>query len=228
MASVLLMLCTNGAWANTGTSHPMAANVLQQSGQTVKVQVVDAYGPLIGASVTIKGTSNGAVTDLDGNLTLENVPDNATLVISYIGYKTIEVAPAGKTNIVVTMEEDAEVLNEVAVVGYGTLEKRQVTSSITSLKSSDLLTGVGGADITASLQGKIAGLSMYNTGSVNSGTSIQLRGLTSINAGTSPLIVIDGVPGGDIRSLNQSDIKSIDVLKDASAGAIYAHARHRV
>lgn len=224
IASSLLMLCTNSAWASNGVSEamqPLAVNAIQQRSQTVKVQVVDASGPLIGANVTVKGTTNGAITDFDGNLSLQNVPTNATLVVSYVGYKTQEIALNGKSSLVVTLEEDSETLSEVVVVGYGTLEKKQVTSSITSLKSGDLLTGVGGSDITSSLQGKIAGLSMYNNGSINAGTSIQLRGLTSINAGTSPLIVIDGVPGGDIRSLHQDDIKSIDVLKDASAGAIY-------
>ena len=101
------------------------------------------------------------------------------------------------------------------------MDKKQVTSAITSLKADDLMVGVSGADISASLQGKIGGLVMNNLGSANSGTTFQLRGMTSINSGKAPLIVIDGFPGGDIRSLTQDDIKSIDVLKDASAGAIY-------
>ena len=105
--------------------------------------------------------------------------------------------------------------------GYGSLDKKQVTSAITSLKAEDLMVGVSGADITTSLQGKIGGLVMNNLGSANSGTTIQLRGMTSINSGRAPLVVIDGFPGGDIRSLTQEDIKSIDVLKDGSAAAIY-------
>ena len=117
--------------------------------------------------------------------------------------------------------EDAKALEEVVVIGYGSLDKKQVTSAITSLKADDLMIGVSGADITTSLQGKISGLVMNNLGSANSGTTIQLRGMTSINSGKAPLIVIDGFPGGDIRSLTQEDIKSIDVLKDGSAAAIY-------
>jgi TonB-linked SusC/RagA family outer membrane protein len=112
-------------------------------------------------------------------------------------------------------------LEEVVVIGYGTLEKKMVTSSITSLSSKDLMVGVSGSDIGTALQGRISGLVMSNTGSPNSTTTFQLRGMTSVNAGKSPLIVIDGFPGGDIRSINQNDILSIDVLKDASAGAIY-------
>ena len=119
------------------------------------------------------------------------------------------------------MSEDSQALEEVVVVGYGTMEKKQVTSSVTSLSAGDMMKGVGGADITSSLQGKISGLILQNNGSANGTTTIQLRGLTSINSGKAPLIVVDGFPGGDIRALNQDDIKSIDVLKDASAGAIY-------
>lgn len=117
--------------------------------------------------------------------------------------------------------EDTKTLEEVVVIGYGSLDKKQVTSAITSLKADDLMVGVSGSDISASLQGKIGGLMMYNLGSTNAKTKFQLRGMTSINSGKEPLIVIDGFPGGDIRSLTQDDIKSIDVLKDGSAGAIY-------
>ena len=117
--------------------------------------------------------------------------------------------------------EDSQALEEVVVIGYGSLDKKQVTSAITSIKADDLMVGVSGADITSSLQGKIGGLVMNNLGSANSETTIQLRGMTSINSGRAPLIVIDGFPGGDIRSLTQEDIKSIDVLKDGSAAAIY-------
>lgn len=119
------------------------------------------------------------------------------------------------------MDQDIADLNEVVVIGYGSLDKKEVTSAITSIKGSDLAVGVGGADITQSLQGKIGGLVISNNGSVNASSTLQLRGMTSINAGREPLIVIDGFPGGDIRSLSQDDIESIDVLKDASAGAIY-------
>ena len=199
---------------------PQVESVNQQ-GKTVTVIVSDASGELIGANVIVKGTTNGNVTDFNGQVILDNVPANAILEISYIGYQTKEIPVGNQTTIKVNLVEDSQALEEVVVVGYGTMEKKQVTSSVTSLAASDMMKGVGGSDITSSLQGKISGLVMSNNGATNAGTTIQLRGLTSINSGKEPLIVVDGFPGGDIRALNQDDIKSIDVLKDASAGAIY-------
>lgn len=192
-----------------------------QKSKAIQVVVSDEAGPLIGANVIVKGTTNGNVTDMNGMVTLQDVPANAILEISYIGYQTKEVPVGNKSILNVSLAEDSQSLEEVVVVGYGTMEKKQVTSAVTSLSAGDMMKGVGGSDVTASLQGRISGLLIQNNGSANAGTTIQLRGMTSINAGKSPLIVIDGFPGGDIRSLNQDDIKSIDVLKDASAGAIY-------
>lgn len=188
----------------------------------VKGTVVDDKGePLIGAVIRIVGAdvSFAAVTDMDGKFSIKVPNKNATLEIKSVGYKTLRVPANGNLN--VTMKEDISDLNEVVVIGYGTLDKKEVTSAITSIKGKDLMVGVGGADISGALQGKISGLVMSNTASANAGTTFQLRGMTSVNAGRSPLIVIDGFPGGDIRSLSQDDIASIDVLKDASAGAIY-------
>ena len=188
----------------------------------VKGTVVDDKGdPLIGAVIRIVGAdvSFAAVTDMDGKFSIKVPHKNATLEIKSVGYKTLRVPANGNLN--VTMKEDISDLNEVVVIGYGTLDKKEVTSAITSIKGKDLMVGVGGADISGALQGKISGLVMSNTASANAGTTFQLRGMTSVNAGRSPLIVIDGFPGGDIRSLSQDDIASIDVLKDASAGAIY-------
>ena len=192
-----------------------------QDGRTVTVTVSDEAGELIGANVIVKGTTNGNVTDFNGQVTLQDVPANAILEISYIGYITKEVPVGNQTNINVMLSEDSRALEEVVVVGYGTMEKKQVTSAVTSISADDMMVGVKGADITSSLQGKISGLMIRNAGRVNDGSTIYLRGLSSINSGKSPLIVVDGFPGGDIRSINQDDIKSIDVLKDASAGAIY-------
>ena len=182
---------------------------------------MDEHGELIGANVIVKGTTIGNVTDMNGMVTLHDVPANAVLEVSYIGYRSQEVQVKNQTQIRVVLAEDTKALKEIVVVGYGTMEKKQVTSAITSLKSEDMMVGVSGADISSALQGKIGGLVMNNLGSANSSTTFQLRGMTSINAGRSPLIVIDGFPGGDIRSLTQDDIKSIDILKDGSAGAIY-------
>lgn len=194
---------------------------VNQKGRTITVTVLDEHGELIGANVIVKGTTIGNVTDMNGMVTLHDVPANAVLEVSYIGYRSQEVHVKNQTQIRVVLAEDTKALKEIVVVGYGTMEKKQVTSAITSLKSEDMMVGVSGADISSALQGKIGGLVMNNLGSANSSTTFQLRGMTSINAGRSPLIVIDGFPGGDIRSLTQDDIKSIDILKDGSAGAIY-------
>lgn len=194
---------------------------VNQKGRTIIVTVLDEHGELIGANVIVKGTTIGNVTDMNGMVTLHDVPANAVLEVSYIGYRSQEVQVKNQTQIRVVLAEDTKALKEIVVVGYGTMEKKQVTSAITSLKSEDMMVGVSGADISSALQGKIGGLVMNNLGSANSSTTFQLRGMTSINAGRSPLIVIDGFPGGDIRSLTQDDIKSIDILKDGSAGAIY-------
>lgn len=184
--------------------------------------VVDDKGePMTGVVIRVVGAdvSYAAVTDLNGKFTIKVPHKDSMLEIKSIGYKTVRVAANGNLN--VKMEEDISNLNEVVVIGYGTLDKKEVTSAITSIKGKDLMVGVGGADVSSALQGKISGLVMNNTGSANSSTTFQLRGMTSVNAGREPLIVIDGFPGGDIRSLAQEDIASIDVLKDASAGAIY-------
>lgn len=194
----------------------------QAKGVTASGTVVDNEGnPLPGVVVRVVGAdvSYAAVTDADGKFSLKLPAGKSTLEFKSVGFVTQRAEAAQGMS--VTMKEDISKLDEVVVIGYGTLDKKEVTSAITSVKAKDLMVGVGGADISTAMQGKIGGLIMNNIGSVNSGTTFQLRGMTSINAGRSPLIVIDGFPGGDIRSLTQEDIESIDVLKDASAGAIY-------
>lgn len=217
--SSLLIGSSSAAFAAPGSVEGVVS--LAQDNR-VKGTVVDDKGePLIGAVIRIVGAdvSFAAVTDMDGKFSIKVPHKNATLEIKSVGYKTLRVPANGNLN--VTLKEDISDLNEVVVIGYGTLDKKEVTSAITSIKGKDLMVGVGGADISGALQGKISGLVMSNTASANAGTTFQLRGMTSVNAGRSPLIVIDGFPGGDIRSLSQDDIASIDVLKDASAGAIY-------
>ena len=188
----------------------------------VKGTVLDREGePVVGATVLVKGTQKGTAADLDGNFTLTGVDANATIMVSAVGYTPQEIALKGRTNITVTLVEDSKVLDDVVVIGYGSLQKKQVTSSITSIKADDLYQGVGGSDIGTVLQGKIAGLSISGNNSPNSESGFQLRGAASVNASRGPLIVIDGIPGGDMRAVAPEDIESIDVLKDASAGAIY-------
>jgi TonB-linked SusC/RagA family outer membrane protein len=187
--------------------------------QRVSGTVVDSNGePIIGASVVEKGTTNGVVTDIDGKFSL-NVNTGKTLAISYVGYKAVDVAAAA--NLSVVLEEDVLLLDDVVVIGYGTMEKKQVTSSITTISARELPQGLGGATIANSLNGKVSSLVMQETPSPNSDLKLQLRGMASVNAASGPLVVIDGMPGGDIRSVVQEDIQSIDILKDASGGAIY-------
>ena len=194
-----------------------------QTGKTISGKVIDKENePLIGVAVVVKGNeAKGTVTDIDGNYSIENISDHDILKFTYIGYQTIEEKAEGKTTINITMMESTNQLNEVVVVGYGSMEKRAVTTSVSSIKGDNLTSGMGGATIATALQGKIPGLTISGTSSPNSSSSFQLRGVASVNAGQGPLVVIDGIPGGDMRSLNQEDIESIDVLKDASAGAIY-------
>lgn len=188
--------------------------------QKVSGTVVDDTGlPLIGVTVAAKGTTIGVTSDIDGNFEI-NVPRGSTLVFSYVGFLPQEIS-SYQSPLAITMREDNTLLKEVVVVGYGTMEKRAVTSSITSISGDNLVQGIGGASIATALQGKVSGLVITGNSSPNSGNEFQLRGVGSINAGQEPLVVIDGIPGGDIRSVNQEDILSIDVLKDASAGAIY-------
>lgn len=176
--------------------------------------------PIIGVNIIEKGTTNGTTTDVNGQFSLTVLSDGI-LSISYMGYNTQEISPKGKSTLNIVMQEDTHLLEEVVVVGYGTMEKRSVTSSITSIKGKDLPQGIGGSSIATALQGKISGLTISSNSSPNASNTFQLRGVASINASQGPLVVVDGIPGGDIRVINQEDIESIDVLRDASAAAIY-------
>ncbi|WP_273373242.1 SusC/RagA family TonB-linked outer membrane protein [Alistipes megaguti] len=198
-----------------------ALSLQAQTRNQVSGRVTDAAGePLVGATVVVVGTTTGTTTDIDGNYAI-NAPAGGQLKFSYIGYaeQTVEIGTQSVINI--TLQDDSQVLKDVVVVGYGTMEKKSVTSSITSIKGDDLTAGMGGSTIATVLQGKVPGLTISGSSSPNSSNGFQLRGVASINASQSPLVVIDGIPGGDMRALIQEDIESIDVLKDASAGAIY-------
>ena len=187
--------------------------------QKVSGSVLDATGePLIGVSVMEVGTTNGVVTDFDGNFTL-TVKSGAQLAFSYIGYVPQTLAAANGMK--VTLEEDNKVLNEVVVVGYGTMRRKDVTSSITTVKAEDLNRGVF-TDPASMLQGKVAGLVVTSSGDPNGSPSITLRGASSLRSGAmSPYYVVDGIPGVDISMVAPDDIESIDVLRDATATAIY-------
>ncbi|MDR1170646.1 MAG: carboxypeptidase-like regulatory domain-containing protein, partial [Prevotellaceae bacterium] len=176
---------------------------------------------LQGVSIAIKGSTSGVASNENGNYSITVADRNAVLVFSFVGFVTKEIQVGSQTVINVTLEEDVQQIGEVVVVGYGTLEKRQLTNSVTTISARELPQGLGGATIANSLSGRVSGLVMNETPSPNSDLKLQLRGRASINAASGPLIVIDGMPGGDIRSVVQEDIQSIDILKDASGGAIY-------
>lgn len=190
---------------------------------TVNGIIVDNAGePLAGASVTVEGTTNGVLSDSKGAFTLTTARGN-TLVISFMGYKTQKVVASSSENLTVKLEDNSILLSEatVVVVGYGTMRKSDLTGAIASVSSDNLKKGV----VTSSeqlLQGKVAGLTIIQgSGDPSVGASVRLRGGTSLSAANSPLFVVDGIPGVDINSIQPSEITSMDVLKDASAAAIY-------
>ena len=212
----LLLLSGAGfAYAAEDVSTDVAA--VTQQGVTVKGVVKDANGePIIGASVFEKGTSNGTVTDYDGNYSLKVANSNATIVVSYVGYVTQEV----KAGSDVVLQENNALLNEVVVIGYGTQRKGDVTSAVASVKAEDFNAGKIG-DAAELVKGKIAGLTVVNSsGDPKAGSSIRLRGITTLVGSLTPLILVDGIEG-DLNTVAPENIASIDVLKDASAAAIY-------
>jgi len=189
---------------------------------TVTGTVTDNSGPVIGASVIVEGTTNGSITNLDGKYILSNVPKEATLIFSYIGYQTLKIAVSGKKIVNAKLTEDNQMLQEVIVVGYGIQRKSDLTGSVASVKTTDALKSTPTGNISDALQGRMAGVSVLSgSGDPSQDNTIRIRGINSITAETGPLIVIDGFIGGSLKSLNPSDIQSIEVLKDASATAVY-------
>ncbi|MBQ8153548.1 MAG: TonB-dependent receptor [Prevotella sp.] len=197
---------------------------------TIKGTVSAADGPIIGATVKVKGAQGGTVTDYDGNYTI-SAQSNATLVFSYVGYETKEVKVGGKHVIDVTLVEDETLLNEVVVVGYGTMRKSDLTGAVTQVDNKAFEKSVS-TSIDQVLQGRAAGVQIQaNTGTPGGSSTIRIRGTNSLNASSQPIFVIDGViidsDGGDdgnsnpLAGINPSDILTMDILKDASATAIY-------
>lgn len=188
--------------------------------QVISGTVSDESGPLPGVSVVEKGTSNGAVADFEGNYSLSLTNSDAVLVFSYIGYQTVEF-PASSSLINVIMIPDLDELDEVIIVGYGTQKREELTSAISNIKSEDF--NVGNInDPQQLLQGKVAGLNIARVGgNPNEPFNIRLRGLSTFGANAEPLVIIDGVIGGSLDSVDPADIESVNVLKDASAAAIY-------
>jgi len=208
--------------------------------QDVSGTVSDANGPLPGASIVVQGTTNGTQTDFDGNYSLSNIGSNAVLVVSYIGYKSQEVAVNGRSTINIVLEEDAQALDEVVIIGYGSTTVKDATGAVSAVSSEDFNGGVI-ASAEQLIQGKTAGVNIQQTsGEPGAGISVNIRGSNSVRGDNNPLFVVDGVPlaggntapGGDsgnggsdtrnpLNFLNPADIESISILKDASATAIY-------
>lgn len=209
LLSLFILLCLIPIWAFAQTV-------------TVKGIVKDGMGePVIGASVIETGTTNGMITDLDGNFTIK-VPANANLTISFVGYQTQTVDVAGRTSLQIVLKDDTKALEEVVVVGYGTARKSDVTGSISNVNAKTLKE-VPSQNFTQALQGRVAGVEINRTSSrPGSEQQIRIRGTRSLNASNDPLIVLDGIPfPGNISDINPNDIKTIDILKDASSTAIY-------
>ena len=189
---------------------------------TVKGNVKDTTGePIIGASVVEKGnTTNGTITDLDGNYSIK-VPSKATLTISYIGMKTLDIAVKGQSQINVTLSDDTQALDEVVVIGYGTVAKKDLTGSVSSV-SAKQIAAIPVSSASEALQGKMAGVSITTTeGSPDADVKIRVRGGGSLSQDNSPLYIVDGFPVSSISDIAPTDIQSVDVLKDASSTAIY-------
>lgn len=199
----------------------VALSVTQQT-KSVKGVILDSGGePIIGANVVVKGTTNGTITDFDGNFTLE-VPANAILQISYIGYLTKEVPVGNQTNMNITLSEDTQALDEVVVVGYGTMRKSDVTGSIAVAKGEELTKNQSFSALE-NLRGKVSGVNIFSNSSQPGAYSnrVIIRGMATINSSSDPLYVVDGVVMENFDLVNPNDIESMEVLKDASAAAIY-------
>ena len=196
----------------------------QNQPKTVSGKVTDSSGsPLPGVTVVVKGTTQGTITDDVGNYTIANIPVDGALMFSFVGMKTQEISVSGKASINVILAEDAIGLEEVVAVGYGTMKKSDLTGSVSSVNAQEI-NAIPSSNVLQSLTGRIAGVNIsQNTGAPGSAMSIKIRGINSIQGGNEPLYVIDGFPTNQtmLLSLNNSDIESIEVLKDASSTAIY-------
>lgn len=195
--------------------------VYGQSKQITGTISDESNEPLIGVNVSVKGSTTGTITDFEGRYAIDVISPQSTIIYSYIGYITQEITAGNQSVINVQLKEDTQALDEVVVVGYGVMRKRDITGSISSLKSKDI-TGIPASNALEAMQGKIAGLDMTKSdGQAGGSLNFTLRGNRSLNASNAPLIMVDGVAYGSSLDINPSDIESIEVLKDASSTAIY-------
>ncbi len=222
----LLLCCISlfvSSLAQANDTLPMGEDILaieNIENITVRITVSDALGPVTGASVVVKGTTNGGVTDLNGIVELRNVPENGTLIISFVGYNTQEINVNNRSSIEVTLVESSQALEEVVVVGYGVQRKSQVTGAISSVKADDIQNRAF-TDAAQALQGKTAGVQLIlSSGAPGTTGNVRIRGVGS-NSNNEPLYVVDGRQVNNISYLDSEDIQSMEILKDASAAAIY-------
>lgn len=205
------------------SKQPLKKEETVQRTRTIQGIVADDKGePVIGASVQIKGEGSGTITDIDGRYSIMNVPESATLTISYIGYKTVNISAKDKNTAKITLVEDSKMIDEVVVVGYGVQRKSDVSTSISSVKA-EQIAEVSASDFRQALAGKMPGVQVTQpSGDPEGSVSIRVRGISTVNAGSDPLYIIDGVPvERGFANLNNNDVESVEVLKDASSAAIY-------
>ena len=227
---LLSAFSVNAAMAAPAPAGTVDEVMAVQQGKKVTGVVVDGTGePVIGANVVVKGTTNGTITDFDGNYTIEGVPADGVLVISYIGYLSQEIPVGNQSAINVTLKEDTQTLDEVVVVGYGTMRKSDVTGSISTAKGDDLVKNQSFSALD-NLRGKAAGVNIFSNSSQPGayGSRVVIRGQATINASSDPLYVVDGVVMENFYLMNPNDIESMEVLKDASAAIYGARAANGV
>ena len=220
---LLSAFSVNAAMATPASAGTVDEVMAVQQGKKVTGVVVDGTGePVIGANVVVKGTTNGTITDFDGNYSLEGVPADGVLVFSYIGYLSQEIPVGNQSMIKVTLKEDTQTLDEVVVVGYGTMKKSDVTGSISTAKGDDLVKNQSFSALD-NLRGKVSGVNIFSNSSQPGAYSnrVVIRGIATINSSSNPLYVVDGVAMENFDLVNPNDIESMEVLKDASAAAIY-------
>jgi len=208
--------------SNAKTPEPLIAIApLEQQGRTVTGVVNDASGPVIGANVVVKGTTNGAVTDIDGRFSISNVPNNAVLQVSYIGYIPREVNIGNQTQFDITIQEDVEALGEVVVIGYGTQKKANLTGAVSTV-TGDKVNEQTFSNTSNALQGMASGLMIVDKGGIpgQESFSINIRGIGTLG-NADPLIIVDNVPGISLNNVMPQDIESVSILKDAASAAIY-------
>ncbi|KAA6341349.1 TonB-dependent receptor SusC [termite gut metagenome] len=227
ISTLFLFFCMSTSFAaNTNKveekSLPATVTTITQQDRTIKGIITDSSGePIIGANILVRGTINGTVTDINGNYTLSGVPVNAILVVSYIGFQTKEVTVGSQSTLNISLTEDSQALEEIVVVGYGTQRKSDVTGSISVATADDILK-TSSFNALAGLKGKASGVNIFtNSGQPGGPTRVVIRGIGTINSSSNPLYVVDGVVMEDFQFLNPNDIERVEVLKDASAAAIY-------